>query len=145
MTTTVETQSICLEWNLPHPPAKVWRALTEPALVAAWLMPNDLRPEVGHAFTFRQEPTSWWDGIVHCEVQEIAPLERLQYSWKGGPASQKLDTVVTWTLTPTPSGGTRLALEHSGFVPTQKFAFDGARQGWQHKVGEGMAAVLEGL
>jgi uncharacterized protein YndB with AHSA1/START domain len=42
--------------------------------------------------------------------------------------------VVTWTLTPTQSGGTRLVLEHSGFLPG--FAFDGAEKGWERTVGE---------
>ena len=51
-------------------------------------------------------------------------------------AETSLDTVVTWTLTPTPSGGTRLSLEHSGFLPDQTSAFDGARHGWQRMLGE---------
>jgi uncharacterized protein YndB with AHSA1/START domain len=53
-----------------------------------------------------------------------------------------LDTEVTWTLTPTPSGGTRLALVHSGFVPAAKFAFEGARKGWERMVGERLREVL---
>jgi uncharacterized protein YndB with AHSA1/START domain len=58
--------------------------------------------------------------------------------------SSPLDTVVTWTLTPTPSGGTRLALEHSGFVPGNAFAFDGARKGWERMLGEGLPEALAG-
>ena len=53
-----------------------------------------------------------------------------------------LDTVVTWTLTPTPSGGPRLELEHSGFVPSNAFAFDGASKGWQRMISEGLTKVL---
>jgi uncharacterized protein YndB with AHSA1/START domain len=68
--------------------------------------------------------------------------KRLRYSWRSGPESSPLDTVVTWTLTPTSSGGTRLALEHSGFVPGNAFAFDGARKGWERMVGEGLTEVL---
>src|SRR5882762_146879 len=118
MNAKAETQSISLEYDLPHPPEKVWRALTEPELLAAWLMVNDMRPLVGNSFTFKAQPTPWWDGTVHCEV-----------------LASRLDTVVTWTLTPTPSGGTRLALEHSGFLPANPSAFEGARQGWQRMVG----------
>ena len=130
------TQSIFLKYDLPHPPAKVWRALTEPELLAAWLMANDMRALAGHRFTFKQQPTPWWDGIVHCEVLELKPHKRLSYTWRSGPESSGLDTVVTWTLTPTPSGGTRLTLEHSGFLPANPSAFEGARQGWQRMVGK---------
>jgi uncharacterized protein YndB with AHSA1/START domain len=130
------TQSISLQYDLPHPPVKVWRALTEPELLAAWLMATDLPPLVGHSFTFKAPPTPWWDGIVRCEVLELDLHKRLRYSWRSGPESSGLDTVVTWTLTPTPTGGTRLALEHSGFLPAQASAFDGASKGWQRMVGE---------
>ncbi len=80
----------------------------------------------------------WWDGIVHCEVLEMDLHKRLRYSWRAGP----LDTVVTWTLTPTPSGGTRLALEHSGFLRDNPSAFEGASKGWQRMVGERLIEVL---
>ena len=142
MNTKAEARSIALEYDLPHPPVKVWRALTDPKLLATWLMANDMRPLVGHSFTFTSEPTPWWDGIVRCEVLEMELHKRLRYSWRSGPESSPLDTVVTWTLTPTPSGGTRLALEHSGFGPGNAFAFDGARKGWERMVGEGLIAVL---
>ncbi len=100
-----------MEYDLPYPPAKVWRALTEPELLAAWLMVNDMQLLVGHSFTFKAEPTPWWDGIVRCEVLEIDLHKRLRYSWRSGPESSRLDTVVTWTLTPTPqvARGSRLS------------------------------------
>jgi uncharacterized protein YndB with AHSA1/START domain len=140
MNAKAETRSISLEYNLPHEPAKVWRALTDPELLAAWLMANDMRPLVGQSFTFTDKPMPWWDGIVHCEVLEIDRHKRLRYSWRAGA----LDTVVTSTLTPTPSGGTRLALEHSGFLPDNASAFDGASKGWQRMVGERLVEVLAG-
>jgi uncharacterized protein YndB with AHSA1/START domain len=142
MTANTATQSLALEYDLPHPPAKVWRALTDPGLLAQWLMANDMRATVGHAFTFTQDPTPWWDGVVRCEVLESEPPKRLRYSWRSGPESSPLDTVVTWTLTPTAAGGTRLALEQSGFQPGNRFAFEGARKGWERMVGEGLAQLL---
>jgi uncharacterized protein YndB with AHSA1/START domain len=145
MTAKAETQSISQEYDLPYPPAKVWRALTEPELLARWLMSNDMQPAAGRSFTFRSEPTPWWDGIVHCEMLEIEPPKRLSYTWRSGPESSPLDTVVTWTLTPTPSGGTRLTLKHSGFVPGNKFAFGGASQGWQRMVNQDLPEVLRTL
>ena len=93
-----------------------------------------MRPFVGQSFTFRTEPTSWWDGIVNCEMLELELHKRLCYSWRS--EASNLDTVVTWTLTLTPSAGTRLVLEHSGFLPDQTSAFDGARHGWKRMLGE---------
>jgi uncharacterized protein YndB with AHSA1/START domain len=142
MSANAETKSVSLAYELPHPPAKVWRALTEPELLVAWLMSNDMRPLVGHKFTFKAQPMPWWDGVVHCEVLELEPHKRLRYSWRSGPESSPLDTVVTWTLTPTPSGGTRLALEQTGFQPANAFAFDGARKGWERMVGVSLREVF---
>ena len=61
---------------LPQPPGRVWQALTDSALLARWLMPNDFRPAVGHQFTFRTEPVPQhgFDGIVQCEVLALEPL-----------------------------------------------------------------------
>ena len=94
-----------------HPPERVWRALTEAELLARWLMPNDFRAQVGHAFTFTTEPGPGFDGIVHCEVLAIDAPRHMTWSWRGGP----LDTVVTFDLTPTAGGGTELLVTHSGF------------------------------
>ena len=145
MSDTAPARSISLAWDLPHPPSKVWRALTEPELLAKWLMPNDMRPAAGARFTFRNEPTPWWDGIVNCEVIEIDPHSRLRYSWRSGSGASALDTEVTWTLTPTASGGTRLALEQTGFLPKNSFALDGATTGWDRMVGERLRALLAEL
>src|SRR2546430_5762272 len=142
MTARAETQSFALEYDLPHPPAKVWRALTEPKLLAEWLMATDMRPVVGKSFTFKSDPTPWWDGIVNCEVVAVDPPKRLSYTWRSGAGPSALDTVVTWTLSPTPSGGTHLALEQSGFLPTGKFALDGMSKGWTRMVTESLPKVL---
>src|SRR3989442_8711156 len=109
MNAKAETRSISMEYDLPHPPAKVWRALTEPELLAAWLMNNDMRPLVGQSFTFKDKPMPGWDGIVHCEMLEIDRHKRLRYSWRAGA----LDNAGTRTLTPTPPRGTRAAPAHS--------------------------------
>jgi uncharacterized protein YndB with AHSA1/START domain len=147
---TEKTRAIEVEYELPHPRAKVWRALTEPSLVGAWLMPNDLRPIVGHQFTFRAQPTPGWDGVSYCEVLEAIPPERLSYSWRGGSTDLEkygaaLDTVVTWTLTETKDGGTRLRLVHSGFTEKNGFAFDAMTKGWSEKVRERISEVVAGL
>src|SRR5579883_1008988 len=136
-----EKRSIVVEYDLPQSPEKVWRALTEPDLLARWLMPNDIRPVVGHRFTMRAQPVPGWDGVVHCEVLTVEPHSLLRYSWRGGSSSREgygaaLDTVVTFTLTRTRSGGTRLALEHSGFGPDNAFAFENMGKGWRGPLAE---------
>ena len=126
------TKSIVVEYLLPGPPAKVWRALTEPELLGSWLMANDIVPEVGRAFTFRSKPMGDWDGTVHCEVLAVEPLRLLKYTWKGGGKSG-LDSTVTWTLSPGENGGTKLRLDHDGFTDANGFAFDAMGKGWRDK------------
>ena len=106
------TDSIVIECDLPHAPAKVWRALTEPALLGSWLMPNDIRAEIGHRFTFRATPVHGMDADVQCEVLAVEKGRLLSYSWRVGPT---LDTVVTWTVRASETG-TRLRLDHDGFA-----------------------------
>jgi uncharacterized protein YndB with AHSA1/START domain len=122
MTTTVtETRAVVIEREMPFPPEKLWRALTQPHLIAEWLMNNDFEPVVGHSFKF----TADWGG-VDCEVLAVEPNRTLSYAW----GAHGLESVVTWTLTPT-STGTHLRMEQSGFRPDQEQAYQGARFGWQ--------------
>lgn len=136
-------RDIVVEDVLPHAPALVWKTLTTGDLIGRWLMSNDFEPVVGRRFTFTTKPMGGWDGVVHCEVLEMIPNEKLVYSWKGGsddnPAyGSRLDSIVTWTLTPV-EGGTRLRLVHSGFrSPGNDFAFDAMSGGWArvpHRIG----------
>lgn len=147
---SADTRSIVVEYHLSAPPSRVWRALTEPELLASWLMQNDIRPEVGHRFTMRAQPVPGWDGVVHCEVLEVETERRLQYSWRGGSDEiegygGRLDTVVTWTLEAAPGGSTLLRLEHSGFTPANAFAFDNLGSGWRGRVGERLEQVTARL
>jgi uncharacterized protein YndB with AHSA1/START domain len=123
------SDAVTFDFELRHAPEKVWRALTDPALLAEWLLPViglELAP--GAAFTFQTQPHPGWDGTVHCRILAIDPPRMLSYSWVVG--DMVLDTVVTFTLTPTASG-TRLSLVQSGFRPDQKQNLGGARYGWQ--------------
>jgi uncharacterized protein YndB with AHSA1/START domain len=122
-----QSGSLSFEFDLHHSPEKVWRALSDPALLAEWLLPvADLDLEPGAAFTFKAQPQPGWDGIVNCRVLEVEPKRKLRLAWVVGD----MDTVVTFTLTPTASG-TLLSLVHSGFKPDQKQNFGGARYGWK--------------
>ena len=122
-----QTESLSFEFDLDHLPEKVWRALTDPVLLAEWLLPVlDLKLEPGAAFTFKAQPRPGWDGIVNCRFLEIEAHRKLSYTWVVGD----MGTVVTFALTPTASG-TRLSLVQSGFKPNQKKNFGGARYGWK--------------
>ncbi len=124
-----QTESISFEVDLPHAPQKVWRALTDPALLAEWLLPVvDLKLAPGAVFTFKTQAYPGWDGTVNCRMLEIEAQRKLRYAW----SVPFLDTVVTFTLTPTASGaGTHLSIVQSGFKPDQKREFGGARYGWK--------------
>ena len=112
-----EAETLVMDFELDEPPHQVWRALTEPELLAAWLGPNDIQAEVGRKFSIEAAPGS--GAPVECEVLEVEPDKSLTYSWrerrKDGPA---LDSQVTWILTPTFIGGTRLRVVHDGFALT---------------------------
>jgi uncharacterized protein YndB with AHSA1/START domain len=123
-----QTERISFEFDLHHSPEKVWRALTDPALLAEWLLPvAGLRLEPGAAFTFKTQPHPGWDGTVNCRILEVEAPRRISYTWVVG---EDLTTVVTFTLAPT-AAGTRLLLVQSGFKPDQKQNFAGARYGWK--------------
>ncbi len=137
-----QTESISFEFDLHHLPEKVWRALTDPGLLAEWLLPViGLKLEAGAAFTFKTQPYPGWDGTVNCRLLEIEAPRRLSYAWVVG--EMEIDTVVTFTLTPTASG-TRLSLVQSGFRTDQKQNSGGARYGWK-KMGEKLIELLPRL
>ena len=127
-TDRLQSESIELEFDLNHPPEKVWRALSDPALLTEWLLPViDLKLEKGASFTLRTQPQPGWDGTVNCRFLEIEPQKKLSYTWIVGDF---IDTVVTFTLARTKSG-TLLSVVQSGFRPDQKQNFGGARYGWK--------------
>jgi uncharacterized protein YndB with AHSA1/START domain len=121
-----ETLSVIVEREIPYPPEKIWRALTQPHLIEEWLMKNDFKPVVGHRFHLRMDPQPNWNGVIDCEVLAVESNNALSYSWD----SMGLKSVVTLTLTPT-STGTHLRMEQSGFRPDQPQNYQGARYGWQ--------------
>jgi uncharacterized protein YndB with AHSA1/START domain len=125
------TRSLVVEREMPHPPEKIWRALTIAALVEQWLMKNDFEPTVGHRFNFRAAPIYGWNGVTDCEVLEIDPPKRLVYSWNasGDQAPDGLKTIVTWTLTPR-AGSTHVRMEQSGFRPQDEAGYRGMGGGW---------------
>jgi len=134
-----ETRTVVIEREMAHPPEKIWRALTEGALVKEWLMDNDFQPTVGHKFQFRAAPVPNWNGLIDSEVLVLEPNKKLSYSW----GTMGTQSVVVWTLAPT-SGGTLVRMEHSGFRADQEAAYKGATYGWQKFIG-GLEKVVGSL
>jgi uncharacterized protein YndB with AHSA1/START domain len=136
-----ETQDIVVEDMLPHAPETIWKALTTGELIGRWLhmTPTGFEPLKGKHFTFQTTRAGAWDGVIHCQVLEAMPNERLAYAWKGGHEGNvgygsRLDTVVTFTLSRV-EAGTRLRVVHSGFVlPQNEMAFKNMSGGWKKVV-----------
>src|SRR5664279_1549089 len=124
------TRSLVIEKEMPHPPEKIWRALTEGSLIKEWLMDNDFQPVVGHTFNFRSTPVPNWNGVIDSEVLVVEPNRKLSYSW--GTLGQ--GSVVMWTLTRT-DAGTHVRMEQSGFRDDQDAAYKGATYGWRKFIG----------
>jgi uncharacterized protein YndB with AHSA1/START domain len=132
--------SIRIAADYPHPPERVWTALTDPRAIAEWLMPNDFQPRLGHRFQFRVANARGWSGIVDCEVTCVDRPRRLSYTWK----SDKVDTVVEWTLQQT-ADGTRVELVHSGFKGVgqtilRKFMMG---PGWSRMLEKALPGIIE--
>jgi uncharacterized protein YndB with AHSA1/START domain len=135
-----DTQDIVVDEVLAHAPETIWKTLTTGELIGRWLMvPTGFEPVEGKHFTFQTKPAGAWDGIIHCQVLDVMPNERLVYAWKGGHEENvgygsPLDTVVTWILSRT-ENGTRLRLVHSGFVtPKNDSALKTMGEGWKKVV-----------
>lgn len=137
--TTPETRSVIVEKDLPHQPGKVWRALTESALIEQWLMKNDFQPVVERPFQLRMDPVTGWNGVIDCQVLSMDEGKSLSYTW----GTLGTETVVTFTLTPTDTG-THLRVEQSGFGKDQEANYKGAFYGWQKFLG-GLERVVDGL
>ena len=133
-----DTQTVVIEKEFTHSPEKLWRALTQPHLIAEWLMQNDFEPTLGRAFQLRMQ-TPQWSGVIDCKVLAIEPQKKLSYTWD----SMGLETVVTFTLTPTPNG-VQLRVEQSGFREEHARNFQGAKFGWQNFLSK-LEKVVEGL
>jgi uncharacterized protein YndB with AHSA1/START domain len=143
---TGDRTAVHVDEFLPYSPERVWVALTDPDLMARWLMPNDFKPVVGHRFTLtaKPNPRTNFSGTVRCEVLELRPEQLLRISWADADEANPVQTEVTWTLRPE-GRGTRLFLAHRGFDPDDpvhqlaRTIMDG---GWRTMMFRRMRAVL---
>lgn len=117
----LEEDAVIVECVLDESPNKVWRALTEPELLAAWLMENDFRAEEGAQFTFAPLGPDAPEGSVSCEILELKPERLLRFAWRGSEEhsdsdGHQLDSVVSFELRPSDGGGTWLRVVHAGLA-----------------------------
>jgi uncharacterized protein YndB with AHSA1/START domain len=145
-----DSQEIVVDEVFPHTLDVVWKTLTRPGMMGRWLKmePTGFAPAVGTRFTYQTTPAGEWDGVIHCQVLEATPNERLVYSWRGGHEGNvgygsRLDTVVAFALSAV-ENGTRLRVVHSGFVlPKNESAFKNMSDGWT-KVVQNIDAIAAG-
>ena len=114
-----QTRSLATEKDFAHPIEDVWRAMTDSEWLSVWYFPNDIQPVVGHKFTIWSRPIERWDGEFKCVILAVAPSAMLRFSWTGGHEELKafgryMDTVVTWTISPLPDGGTHFVFTIDG-------------------------------
>ncbi|MGW5480805.1 SRPBCC family protein [Streptomyces sp. NPDC004008] len=135
--------------DYPHPVAKVWRALTDPALVPLWTStgqggrPEGFAPTVGTRFRFIGKPTPGWRGIVDCEVLEVDAPRLLRFTWVGDENGAA--TFVAYRLEVTPTG-TRFTWEHTGFTGFGGFVMSKVLRSVRTKMlTEALPAVLDDL
>lgn len=123
--TMADPATVVVERTIAQPAEKIWRALTQPHLIEEWLMKSDFEPIIGHRFNLSKQATPDIKVVIDCEVLEIEPEKSLTYRW----SAYGTDTVVTFTLTPTPDG-TVLRVEQAGFPAENKAAIKGAKASW---------------
>lgn len=149
MTDGADPTAVHVDQFLPYPPAKVWRALTEPDLIAQWLMPGDFRLAVGHRYTMRAVamPATGFSGTVQAEVLAFEVEKLLRLGWRDANPAEgaEVNWTITWTLRPE-GRGTRLFLAHEGFDPDnplQQRARTIMGGGWKSSVMKSLQAVLD--
>jgi uncharacterized protein YndB with AHSA1/START domain len=158
-------RTITLQTFLPYAPDKVWRALTDPALLGAWFMQNDIAPVLHREFTFQMAPQKGWDGITHCQITAVNPPKHIAYTYRGEATGEKalacagvhsatadkmtkgiftrLDTVLSFTLEPT-CAGTLLHMKHAGYQGLKLVLISFIMQmGWKKQLKKKLPKVLE--
>ncbi len=135
--------------DYPHPPSMVWRAVTDPKLVARWTVtgqggrPVGFTPIVGTKFQLVAKPVPGWRGTVYCEVLEVDEPRLLRYSWRGEESAKP--TTVTYWIEPR-ADGTRFTFEHTGFTGVGGFFMAKLLGAVRRKMlSAGLPAVLDDL
>ncbi|MFD0713447.1 SRPBCC domain-containing protein [Paenibacillus sp. GCM10027626] len=118
---------------------KVWTAVSTSEGIAAWFMPNDFKPELGHEFHLEAGPY----GSSPCKVVELDPPHRLCFTW-GKSWTLSFDLIEQ-------NNTTVLTLTHGGWYAEQVTEFgelhtivrERMAHGWSG-LGVKLAAYIEG-
>jgi uncharacterized protein YndB with AHSA1/START domain len=138
MTTENTTNSV-----LPHirhtmvfqaPIQKVWEAVSTSEGLAAWFMPNDLQPVVGHEFHLNAGPY----GMSPCKVIEVDPPHRLSFCWRK-------DWTVTFELKELNEQQTEFTLIHSGWDANKVTEFGESHTIVRNRMDQGWAKLCKSL
>ncbi|MFI6218056.1 SRPBCC domain-containing protein [Nocardia brasiliensis] len=116
---TDDLTTIEVDQFYPHPPAKVWRALTTPDLLARWLMePTGFEPVSGNRFRMQARPIPEvnFSGQIRGEVLEVVEPKLLRITWNDAAVTEDSGWVLSWQLHPE-GKGTRMLFTHTGFDP----------------------------
>jgi uncharacterized protein YndB with AHSA1/START domain len=105
---------------------KVWSAISTSEALAAWLMPNDFQPVIGHEFTFKSQPQRGWDGVCYCKVTELNPPNKLGFTWQGN----NMDQHVSFELKKLNDSSTEFTLVHSGWSEEHAVIREVMYDGW---------------
>lgn len=126
--------------ELDAPPERVWQALTDPGELSRWFGDSaelDLRPGGEGFFGWETH------GRFAVRVDVVEPTKRLAWRWthkRDSPFDPERSTLVEWTLTPRPGGGTVLELRESGFKEAKHRGEN--VEGWTQELGE-LVELLE--
>lgn len=158
-------KTIRIKTILPYQTNLVWQALTDSKWLSMWFMENDIEPKPGFEFQFKMAPQKGWDGITHCKIINVEPLQHISYTYKGEATGEKalacaginseqadkagkglftkLDTILNFKLMPT-CGGTILFMEQSGYTGfLQVIVSYIMKMGWKKQLNKKLPLVLE--
>ena len=131
-------KKLTLKAFYPHPPERVWAALTEPKALAKWFLPTDFKPLIGFRFRFENLRRSA-DKAVQCKVLELIDGTQISYLWDDGEEGSP--SVVRWTIKPK-DGGTELQLEHESMSSPKPYVLIEADMNWRFAMHASLSAFL---
>ena len=124
------TTDIAIQMKIDASIEKIWKALTDSALLSEWTWKTNFVPIVGYKIEFQAIPTEWWDGVIRGNVLKVEKPHLLSYTWDSAGES----TIVTFHLKKDSERKTQLFFEQSGFseeTKALKGTIIGAKEAWQ--------------
>lgn len=119
---------------LNAPIGKVWKAVSTSEGIAAWFMPNDFQPVVGHEFHLEAGPF----GQSPCKVMEIDPPHRVTFAWDK-------DWIVTFELKELDENRTEFTLIHGGWHADETTKFGQQHAAVRERMNGGWVGIVQKL